>query len=74
MRSNNMNDTVLKCEGMKLLLERFGMVDAERFIVLMNREPSDYTEWQRGLFENLSLDELNEKAMAYRPSHKSTAE
>lgn len=66
MYTNDLNDTVLKCEGMRLLSERFGMVNAERFIVLMNREPFDYTEWQRGLFEDLSFDELNEKAMEYR--------
>jgi hypothetical protein len=32
----------------------------------MKHEPFDYTEWQRGLFDDLTFDELNEKAMAYR--------
>jgi hypothetical protein len=67
-----MNDTVLKCEGMRILSERLGRVNAERFIVLMNRESFDYTEWQRSLFDGLSLEELNEKAMAYRNSRENT--
>jgi len=74
MYANNINDTVLKCESMRLLAEQLGMVNAERFIALMKREPFDYTEWQRGLFDNFTLDELNEKAMAYRHLHKPTDE
>ena len=30
-------------EGMNVLLENLGAVDAERFIALMNKEPFDYT-------------------------------
>lgn len=30
----------------------------------------DYTEWQRSLFQDMSLEELNEKAAAYaRDNH-----
>ena len=38
-------------------------VDAERFITLISREPFDYTEWQRNLFEGMSVRELSKKAM-----------
>jgi len=29
------------------------IVEAERFIALMLREPFDYTEWQRGLYNDV---------------------
>ena len=40
------SDTVLKDEGMRILAEQLGLVEAERFIALMRREPFDYTKWR----------------------------
>lgn len=34
-------DPVIKNEGLKILCEHLGMVDAERFITLITREPFD---------------------------------
>lgn len=59
------NDAVIRREGMSLLIENMGKVDAERFISLIIREPFDYTEWQTNLFEEMSLEELGEKAMQF---------
>lgn len=62
------NDSVLRREGMRLLIDNLGKVDAERFISLVNREPFDYTEWQTNLFEGMSLEELEKKAMEFYES------
>lgn len=59
------NDAVIRLEGMRLLIENMGKVDAERFISLVIREPFDYTEWQADLFQGVSLDELGNKAMEF---------
>ena len=59
-------DTVVKNEGVNALLKVLGKVDAERFIALMLREPFDYTEWQYGLFEDKSIEEICQRAMEYR--------
>ena len=53
----------LRGEGMKVLINHLGRVEAERFISLIIREPFDYTEWQRDLFNNLSVRELSNMAM-----------
>jgi hypothetical protein len=53
-----LTDAVLKRKGMDTLTQTLGMVEAERFITLILREPFDYTEWQRGLYEGVSLDEF----------------
>ena len=58
-------DSVIRQEGMNILLDKLGMVDAERFISLMIREPFDYTVWRKDLFDDMSLTELAEKANAY---------
>jgi len=62
MRSN----TVLKDEGMRILAEQLGLVEAERFIVLMRREPFDYTQWRQGLFKDIPLDTFLAAAQNYR--------
>lgn len=59
-------DTVIKQEGMNALISKLGYVDAERFIVLISREPFDYTKWrEQHLEEGLSVRELSQKAMEY---------
>ncbi len=42
-------DRELKLEGMKILLERLGLVEAERFISFLQREKFDYRKWREGL-------------------------
>ena len=63
------SEAVLRREGMAALVDRLGSVDAERFISSIIREPFDYTEWQRTLFDGLSVDELSAKAQAYCDSN-----
>jgi hypothetical protein len=53
----------LRNEGMRVLVNNLGSVEAERFISLIIREPFDYTEWQRDLFNNMSVKELSDNAM-----------
>ena len=57
-----LTDTVLRDEGMRVLSEKLGLVEAERFISLIIREPFDYTKWQETLYDDMSADELFHKA------------
>jgi hypothetical protein len=56
-------EMILRDEGMKILINKLGRVEAERFISLIIREPFDYTEWQRDLFNGMSVKELSNLAM-----------
>jgi len=56
-------EMTLRNEGMKILISHLGPVEAERFISLIIREPFDYTEWQRDMFNDLSVKELSNLAM-----------
>ena len=56
-------DSAVKHDGMMALLSRLGKVDAERFISLIIREPFDYTEWQKSLFNDETVYTLSKKAM-----------
>ena len=55
-------DTIIKRDGLEILKEKLGLVEMEKFISLINRENFDYTKWRENLFENMSIDELADKA------------
>ncbi|MDR3695817.1 hypothetical protein [Mucilaginibacter sp.] len=59
-------DTEVKQKGLGALLDALGEVDAERFITLLNRDPFDYTTWQKNLFENMDINQISKKAMELR--------
>ena len=62
------SDTLIKSEGMRILAETLGIVEAERFITLVLREPFDYTEWQRTLYGGMNVKELYGKITSFEAS------
>jgi len=65
-------DTEVKQKGLGALLEALGEVDAERFIMLLNRDPFDYTTWQRNIFENITVNQISSKAMELNKKESSS--
>ena len=61
-------DEELKVEGLKVLTEALGDVQAEKFIALIMRSPFDYTTWQRKLWGEKSVEEISDAAMKLRKS------
>ena len=60
-----MTDLILLSEGMKLLKENFGSVNAERFVSLIIKEqPFDYVKWRQNLYEGMELEEISDRAMS----------
>ena len=62
-------DTVIRNEGMEILTKNLGLVEAERFIMLIQRELFDYTKWQKNLFENMTIEEISKNAVEYRKNN-----
>ena len=56
-------DTELRIKVLNILSQTIRDVDTERFIALINREPFDYTAWQKDLFQDSTIEELSKKAM-----------
>ena len=56
-------DTEIKLKGFQALTSSLGNIGAEKFIALIQREPFDYTKWQRDLWDNQSIEEISRKAM-----------
>lgn len=51
-------DSIIKQAGFQALREKLDIVELERFIVLLNRNKFDYTEWRKPLFEGTALEQL----------------
>lgn len=52
-------------KGINCLIQQMGVVEAEKFISIINREKFDYTKWQRHLFEDMTLEEINKVAATF---------
>ena len=64
--------TELMSLGMNCLVERFGVVDAERFITAVIRESSDYTKFRKTLFEGKTLEQIVDVAAEFDQEHPFT--
>ena len=58
-------DSTLRYEAMDVLMRTFGPVDAERFISMIKRDTFDYTEWRRGLWNDMTIEEVFTEAVEY---------
>jgi len=65
------SDAEIKATGFRALVAALGDVQAEKFIALIQREPFDYTRWQRTLWPEKSIEEISQAAMQHRQEHRS---
>ena len=64
-----LTDSELKSKCFTILAEQVGNVEMERFIMLLNRDTFDYTEWRRNnLFQGESVDSLCDEIEALQAS------
>jgi len=63
-------DVLIRTEGMNTLIKNLGLVEAERFVMLMQKETFDYTKWQENLFEDMTIDEIYNNAAELRNRNK----
>ena len=57
-----MDDTELRITGIDALNKVLGPAGALRFLSLLHREPTDYVEISRRLYEGQTIDEVLDRA------------
>jgi len=62
------SDTLIKSDGLRVLAENLGVVEAERFVALLLREPFNYTEWQKQMYKGETVASLFQKVKAFEQS------
>ncbi len=58
-------DVALRVAVMDTIIQKFGEVDAERFIYIVKKDNFDYTEWQRDLWKDKTIDEVHKLATEF---------
>ena len=53
-----MDDAEIKFKGIEALKKTLGPTAALRFLTLLHREPTDYVEISRRLYEGQTIDEI----------------
>ena len=67
-----MTDSELKSKCFSILAEQVGSVEVERFVMLLNRDSFDYTEWRKeNLCPNETVDSLYDKIKAASAARRS---
>jgi hypothetical protein len=65
-------DTLIRNDGMSVLIKTLGLIEAERFVMLLQKETFDYTKWQKNLFEDMTIEEIYNNAAELRNKNKNT--
>jgi hypothetical protein len=58
-------DGALRYEAIDALIKTLGEVDTERFISMIKRDTFNYTEWRRGLWNDMTIEEIYAEASAH---------
>jgi len=66
------SDTQIRSDGMKILRKNLGIIETEKFISLIKKEPFNYTEWQRDLWADKSVDDIFNEAKDFYDKNKKT--
>jgi hypothetical protein len=57
-----MDDAEIKFKGIEALNKTLGPAHALRFLTLLHREPTDYVEISRRLYEGQTIEDIFERA------------
>ncbi len=64
MKTQQFDDAEIKLKGIEALNKALGPSAALRFLTMFHREPTDYVEISRRLYEGQTIDEIFERARA----------
>lgn len=57
-------DSEIRMQGMQALIGSLGLIEAERFLISVNQDRFDYTEWRRQGLPNMTIEQIATEANA----------
>ncbi len=64
-----MDDAEIRARGLDALYKALGPARAHKFLAMFHREPTDYVEISRRLYEGQSIEEIFDRAKKEHTSH-----
>lgn len=65
MSTKTMDDTEIRFKGIEALYKSLGATATLRFLTLLHREPTDYVEISRCLYNGQTIDEIFKRAKTH---------
>jgi hypothetical protein len=66
MSTKIMDDTEIRFKGIEALYKSLGATATLRFLTLLHREPTDYVEISKCLYNGQTIDEIFKRAKTHR--------
>ena len=63
-------ESTIRSEAIDILIKHLGPVDTEKFISYINREKFDYTQWQRNLWDDKTIEEIHQMGVELEKNKK----
>lgn len=57
-------DSEIRMQGMQALIGSLGLIEAERFLISVNQDRFDYTEWRRKGLPEMTIEQIAKEANA----------
>ena len=57
-------DSEIRMQGMQALIGSLGLIETERFLIAVNQDRFDYTEWRRTGLPTMSIEQIAKEANA----------
>ena len=51
-------ESEIRMQGMQALIGSLGLIEAERFLIAVNQDRFDYTEWRRSGLPAMSIEQI----------------
>ena len=67
--AGEMDDAEIRARGLDALYRALGPARAHKFLGMFRREPTDYVEISRRIYEGQSIEEIFDRAKKERTSH-----
>lgn len=55
-------ESEIRLQGMQALIGSLGLIEAERFLIAINQDKFNYTEWRRTGLPDMSIEEIAAQA------------
>ncbi len=66
MKAKVMDDVEIKFKGIEALNKTLGTTAALRFLTMLHREPTDYVEISRKLYEGQTIEEIFKRVRKWK--------
>jgi len=63
-------ENTIRSEAIDILIKHLGPIDTERFLAYINREKFDYTQWQKNLWNDKTIEEIHQMGVELEKSRK----